>query len=351
MTKLTKVAHNVTILTEAKDDAFITTATNTVTDELLDSKRATTEQDALKDHDDMITTYALPLQAHVHAARMEKGQRYTIAFIGDFGFPVAIPFTFDRLTYSPYAQYDDAVTLIFTPAGKRKLCMMHLYNHSFVICDGWRKLEDSIVMNVEKRPDGMVVSTGKYSSFDERYMDDLAAAWSDAKVVYHHDRVYRPDQKQPEPMPDPDPVPTNPCEPIPGITFMRDQEHGPFVDMSTDDFAALYGESDAELTVEDKLIRALRRATVASMAKANTDDGGTCNFDSPVLDYQAAGIARDEAERIIKAAGLSCYDWEKMLVLGIATFGQGNRRTEMAEAFMRSMIESGFPSCMYYQMD
>lgn len=350
MMKMTNVARNIAIFTEerftdgGKGTDYITTVENTATKEQIDFKRAANWDDALQDHEDMITTYALPLQAAVHAARMEKGSKYTIAFLGDFGLPVALQFTFDRVEYKHYAQYDDAVALIFTPAGKRKLRMMNLYNRSFVLCEGWRELDKHVTMNIDERPNGITVSSGKYCSFDERYMDDIAAAWSDAKVIY---RI----NLQPEPKPEPKPEPVREHEIVNGITVLHDEEHGLCVGMEPDTFAAVYAQPADGLSVEDKLIRALNRAAIASAAHAEDEDGGTCNFDSPVLDYAAAGLSRDDAERIIGSVGLASYDWEKMLVITGCFSGQGNRRTKMAETFMHSMIESGFPSCMYYQMD
>ena len=351
MMKLTNVARNIAIFTEerftegGKGTDFITTVENMVTNEQIDFKRAANWDDALQDHEDMITTYALPLQAAVHTARMEKGSKYTIAFLGDFGLPVTVQFTFDRLDYTHYAQYDDAVTLYFTPAGKRKLRMMKLYNRSCVLCEGWRELDKHVTMQIDERPNGITVSTGKYGSFDERYMDDIAAAWSDAKVIY---RIHREPAK-PEPKPVPEPVREHTI--ANGITVLHDADHGLCVGMEPDTFAAIYGEPTADRSVEDKLIRALNRAVIASAAPIAADDGGTCNFDSPVLDYAAAGLSRNDAERIIASVGLASYDWEKMLVIVGDFSGQGNRRTKMAEAFAKSLESSGFPSCMYYQMD
>ena len=139
----------------------------------------------------------------------------------------------------------------------------------------------------------------------------------------------------------------------PGLTLVRDEEssHKLCVNMSPEMFASLYCENTETLTAEDRLIRALRRATVASMEHAEDDDDGTCNFDSPVLDYKSYGITRDAAEQAVKSLGFHCYDWEDCLVITGFLSGQGNRRTQMAEAFSKSLDNDGVPSGVYYQMD
>ncbi len=139
----------------------------------------------------------------------------------------------------------------------------------------------------------------------------------------------------------------------PGLTLVKDEEssHKLCVNMSPEMFASLYCESTEVLTAEGKLIRALRRATVASMEHAEDDDGGTCNFDAPVLDYKSYGITKDAAEQAITSLGFHCYEWEDCLVITGFLSGQGNRRTQMAEAFSKSLDSDGIPSGVYYQMD
>ena len=349
MYKLQVIGRNLTIETkEAENGKFITAVTNKATDTLVDSRMAATEQDALKDHDDMITTYALPLQARLHAARMEAGKRYTLVTMSDFGMPVALNFTFHDVDYKAYAQYEDAATVYCFPKGARNLRQVRLHNQSFAIYSGWRVLSDDMIFNVERRPNGVVSKAGKYASFDERYMVDICDVWADFIVLYQNVRPsFAP--KQPEPLSSPDPV--QPHEIAPGLTLMQDEEHGIFVDVTPETFAALYAPQPNGLPAGEILIRALRRATVASMAHALDEDGGTCNFDSPTLDYKTCGMTRSAAEEAIKTAGLSCYDWGKQLVITGPFNGQGNRRTSMARAFSESLTQDGVAAGMYYQMD
>ncbi|MBR2870097.1 MAG: hypothetical protein IKB98_01770 [Clostridia bacterium] len=106
----------------------------------------------------------------------------------------------------------------------------------------------------------------------------------------------------------------------------------------------------------EALKNALERAKIIAEHSATADDGGTCNFDSPTLDYRAMGMSKQKATEVIKSVGLGCYDWTfgrtvfGLVIVGM-TKGQGNCRTAMAEAFCKSLQADGIKSDMYYQMD
>jgi hypothetical protein len=105
------------------------------------------------------------------------------------------------------------------------------------------------------------------------------------------------------------------------------------------------------------LADALQRAIAAARVLADTEDGGACNFDSPVWHYRPAGLTKKRAMEALATAGLSCFEWAsfskgpKNLVICGFTSGQGNRRSRMAEAFRDSMRADGYKMTMYYQMD
>ena len=129
-----------------------------------------------------------------------------------------------------------------------------------------------------------------------------------------------------------------------------------------DHFADLYApQNPPDISVKSpvqRLVDALERGKIAASAHNADDDGGTCNFDSPALDFKACGMKRADAETAIKAAGLHCFEWkpsrfgrDKLLVITGFQAGQANRHTETAEAFYHSMKSDGYPVTMYYQMD
>lgn len=140
------------------------------------------------------------------------------------------------------------------------------------------------------------------------------------------------------------------------------------VDLELDEFARLYAPDPNEvLTPAEHLARSLKRATHAAMLFAEEDDGGTCNFDSPALDFVACGLKEKDAERVIESLNLRCFTWKpfknhrgedgrmirapKFLVICGFQSGQANRRTRMAEAFCRRLNADGCECMMYYQMD
>lgn len=101
------------------------------------------------------------------------------------------------------------------------------------------------------------------------------------------------------------------------------------------------------------LTDALKLAIDAAKVYANTEDGGTCNFDSPAIDYRAMHMTKSNAEKAIRAAGLRCFPWNRLCMLVVCGigYGQGNRNTRMAEAAEKSLKASGVATMMYYQMD
>jgi len=106
------------------------------------------------------------------------------------------------------------------------------------------------------------------------------------------------------------------------------------------------------ITVED-LKAALE---IAREVAAKTEDGGTCNFDAPVLLLPTTGkgcrTAKRVAKETIEAAGLDSFEWRKnALVIQIHCGGQGASRTRSAEAFERELRARGYETTMYYQMD
>lgn len=104
-----------------------------------------------------------------------------------------------------------------------------------------------------------------------------------------------------------------------------------------------------------RLTDSLRRAASAAEKFAAVEDSGTCNFDSPALDFRANGMTKARAEAAIKAAGLRCYDWRcfgvTMLVICGFQRGQAYRHTKMAEAFYEALKADGYDCTMYYQAD
>ena len=116
-----------------------------------------------------------------------------------------------------------------------------------------------------------------------------------------------------------------------------------------------YKEQKEELTgkyakLRDDLIAAYNETEYLE----DTEDGGTCNFDAPVLhlDRWVASKVKQAAEE----AGGGAWQWRSgKYVMGwvfsTRSSGQGNRRTRRAEAIAKAMEAKGYSVSVYYQMD
>ena len=85
-----------------------------------------------------------------------------------------------------------------------------------------------------------------------------------------------------------------------------------------------------------------------------TEDGGTCNFDAPVLELERWNAAK--IEQAAKEAGGYARKWtygSRTIgwIFSPNSSGQGNRRTRRAEAISNAMSARGYSASMYYQMD
>lgn len=102
-----------------------------------------------------------------------------------------------------------------------------------------------------------------------------------------------------------------------------------------------------------KLAEDLRKAAATAEAYRHHEDGGTCNFDAPSLCLPRWSFR--EIERAAKAAGLGVFAWKvgnhTRYVFSVPIPGQGNRRTEAADAMTRELEALGYDALTYYQMD
>lgn len=133
----------------------------------------------------------------------------------------------------------------------------------------------------------------------------------------------------------------------------------PDPDKAADAFAAaveLYERMEDARPLVGKyaaLADALTAAVGAAKAHLFDDDGGTCNFDAPAL--YLPHWSGHEIERAARAAGLRCFTWslgkKKRYVFSVPVPGQGNRRSNAAEAMTAALEAAGYDALTYCQMD
>jgi len=111
------------------------------------------------------------IQEQFKNADLQQGQKLTLFYISDWGSIAENRITLDKINYTKYAQYDNAVKITYTPQGKRKQYYNHFYS-TLLVYSGWLELPETVLHDVESR-NGMTISTTKYLSCDKKQYDDI----------------------------------------------------------------------------------------------------------------------------------------------------------------------------------
>lgn len=94
---------------------------------------------------------------------------------------------------------------------------------------------------------------------------------------------------------------------------------------------------------------AVKTASEAALQYSNTEDGGTCNFDTCYIRISIPKRLRDKSQLHFRQGwGLYRDCWS---IGELPTHGQGNMRTRMAEAAAKSLCAAGYKATVRYEMD
>lgn len=140
--------------------------------EEIEEKISKSEKEAMDLYKKMVEKYLEPLQKAVFMAELVSGNKYTLFYLNDFGFPVCQKITFERMEFSTYAQYSDVVKLIFKPYRKRSVYQKYFYNCSLSIFEGWQDLREEDTKILIKEDQNVKITQSKYSCFDANYIRD-----------------------------------------------------------------------------------------------------------------------------------------------------------------------------------
>lgn len=102
-------------------------------------------------------------------AEFEEGQKVTIIQINDFGGMSVGHVLFKSYMFGEYAQYRDAVKMVFRPERKRNDYYKWFYNE-VIIVDGWVDLPESLLWETSVS-NGMVCKKTKFLSCDRKQYD------------------------------------------------------------------------------------------------------------------------------------------------------------------------------------
>lgn len=154
----------------------------------LESATASTEKEAAKAFDEILLKYAEPLQKALYN-KLKEGEKYTLVYLNDFGYPVAQKIKFHSMKCTTYAQYSDVVEMVFTPYRKRSQVKKRFYESSLMVFKGWQELKEEDTHEVLKNNESVKITKSKYSCFDSRYIDDLENSFKDAVVIYKNYKI------------------------------------------------------------------------------------------------------------------------------------------------------------------
>jgi hypothetical protein len=120
------------------------------------------------------------IQDQFEKADIQEGEKVTLFYISDWGSIVTHRITFNSAVNSPYAQYDNAVKLTFTPERKRKLHYKYFYS-TLLVFKGWHNLPENVLHHVEEN-NGMRITRSRYHSCDNRQYDEILNYFNDQGV-------------------------------------------------------------------------------------------------------------------------------------------------------------------------
>ena len=127
-----------------------------------------------------------PLQKKILSANLVEGERYTLVYLDEFGFPAMEHITFQRASICSYAQHNDAVKIVYKRARARSLTEKYLYKRSFAIYKGWCDKKESDTFEKMSENEQVTTMKSKYSGFDSRFFTDMVERLGDPFVEYRN---------------------------------------------------------------------------------------------------------------------------------------------------------------------
>lgn len=154
--------------------------------EELEEVEPTTESEAIKEYNRMMEKYLNPMQKAVFTSSLTPGNKYTLFYLNEFGFPVCEKITLEGIEYTTWAQFADVVKLVFKPYRKRKLYQKYFYDQSFSIFEGWQDLREEDTKIVLKDNDQVRMTRSKYTCFSANYIKDGNALLKNPVLKYEN---------------------------------------------------------------------------------------------------------------------------------------------------------------------
>lgn len=149
------------------------------------------EPDTIDEFRKFFIENAEPFQKAIINADLIDGNKYTLIYINEFGFPVADKIVFKGVSMCQYAQFTDAIKLTVRRVRKRTDERITFYDCSLAIYEGWKGLpEDVSHVRINDH-----LRQSKYSCFDARYFEDCVKYFGKPVVEYCNFKVRESDGK------------------------------------------------------------------------------------------------------------------------------------------------------------
>lgn len=116
---------------------------------------------------------------------LQEGEKYTMWWFGNFGFPTCLHIKVKAVECRKYAQYDQSIRLEFVKKGGRRACELNfLPMEAVVIWPGWIDVNAEMYGKAEEKENGVTVSRSKFLSYDRQYVQEALKSTSIKPVVY-----------------------------------------------------------------------------------------------------------------------------------------------------------------------
>lgn len=122
------------------------------------------------------------------------GKKATLIYITDFGGYAVLPVRLHRVSVAPYAQYENAMRIVYTPKGKRKAWQIVLHSgKTFAIFSDWVTPAASIG-KTNRTASGALCTM--WTAFDRNEFYKLVDSTDGEKLAEQSERLYIDEIKQ-----------------------------------------------------------------------------------------------------------------------------------------------------------
>lgn len=111
-------------------------------------------------------------------ALLVKGNKYTLFYMSDFGGLVSSKIVYDSHHPEKYAQYDNAVKMVYKPYRKRGLVRKYFYSRLLVF-EGWHDLPESVLFDLDNT-NGWSTKSSKFLSCDLGQFEEVLKYFKDS---------------------------------------------------------------------------------------------------------------------------------------------------------------------------